>query len=75
MEKLLEDLLSIPNNHIIEIQEISSGGGTPTVTSRQAEEETKIDYYNEEYFYQNPFRFCSTCNCKTCKELKQFNFN
>ena len=73
MEKLLEDLLSIPNNHIIEIQEIASAVGEGG--SRQAEEETKIDYYNEEYFYQNPFRFCSTCNCKTCKELKQFNFN
>tara|TARA_R110000803_G_scaffold50725_1_gene105100 strand:- start:43 stop:216 length:174 start_codon:yes stop_codon:yes gene_type:complete len=56
MEKILEDLLIIPDNFNIVIEEII---------------EEKIDYYIEDkLFTENPFRFCSGCNCKTCKELR-----
>jgi len=61
MEKLLEDLLTIPDNYTIEIEEII-----------EEEIEEKIDYIEDKLFTENPFRFCSLCNCKTCKELSNF---
>ncbi len=57
MEQLLEDLLTIPDNYTIEIEEII---------------EEEIDYIEDKLFTENPFRFCSLCNCKTCMELSNF---
>jgi len=63
MDKLFEDLLTTQDDISFVIEEI---------IEEIIEDEIIEEIIDDKIFTQNPFRFSSDCNCKTCKELNNY---